>query len=78
MKTLIIRKPKFMRDDRAMLMWVNIAELVTKEMDNPELTLDQKFDLLTKLGECFSNAAKVGGFLRRRDFINWMIAQTCH
>ena len=73
MKTLIIRKPKFLRNDDVMKTYIDIGESITKIMDDSKLTTDQKYELLMKLNECLHKAAKAGGFFRTEDFCKWML-----
>lgn len=73
MKSIIIRKPKFMRSDAAMVAYVRCANACGKSLDTQDnLTLDEKYELARKIGECINKAAKAGGFLRTKDFIKWM------
>ena len=41
MKTIIFRKPKFMRSDIAMKAFIDVAECISKTMCKSELTLDE-------------------------------------
>ena len=72
MKTIIIRKPKFMRNDVGMKNYLDVATTITKEANRPELTLDQKVDFLKKAGECLNKAAKAGGFFSVGDMRKWL------
>ena len=72
MKTSIFRKPKFMRSDAAMKAYISVAIAIMECMDSSELTLDEEYETLKKIGECMNKAAKVGGFLSTKDFIKWM------
>lgn len=72
MENIIIRKPKFMRDEATMATWVTVAESFSKEMNKPDLTLEMKSDLLVRIGYCLSEAAKAGGFFSTKDFCRWM------
>ena len=76
MKTIIIRKPKFMRNDDGMKTYLNVAETISKEACRPELTTEQRFDLLRKVGECMDKAAKAGGFRNINDMGKWMARNT--
>lgn len=62
MKPIILRKPKFMRDDSAMKMYIDVANTISNEMCRPELTSSQRLELLCEIGNCIRNAAKAGGF----------------
>ncbi len=72
MKTIIIRKPKFMRNDVAMKTYIDVANTISNEACRPELTSSQRLELLIKVGECLNEAAKAGGFLNVSDFSKWM------
>ena len=72
MKTLIIRKPKFLRSDRAMKTYIDIAASISSCMCDPELTSDEQYELAKKCGECLNKAAKAGGFFSTKDFIKWV------
>ena len=75
MKTIIIRKPKFMRSDIAMKTYIDVAETISKEACRPELTPEQRYDFLKKVGECLNKAAKAGGFRNVGDMHKWMKLQ---
>ena len=75
MKTLIIRKPKFMRSDAAVKAYIDIAESISKTMCESEMTLDEQYEQFKKLGECLNKAAKAGGFFTTKDFLKWMEMQ---
>ena len=72
MKSTIIRKPKFMRSETAMLTYMDVAKTIIKELDRPGLSTTGKYDLLMKLNRCFKGAAKAGGFFSVRDFLRWV------
>lgn len=76
MKPIIIRKPKFMRSDGIMKLYIDVAEAISKEACRPDLTPEQQFELLKKVGECLNKAAKAGGtFSTRNDikhFCEWL------
>lgn len=75
-KTIIIRKPKFMRNDDVMKTYINVAKSIAKCMDETECTSDQKYEMLKEVGECINKAAKAGGFLSTKDFNKWIFSQT--
>ena len=75
MKTIIFRKPKFMRSDIAMKAFIDVAECISKTMCKSELTLDEQYEMLKTIGECINEAAKAGGFFSTKDFIKWMEIQ---
>lgn len=72
MKSIIIRKPKFMRSEIGMKTYIDVAETIGKEACRPELNSEQRCDLLKKVGECINKASKAGGFLNTKDFLKWM------
>lgn len=72
MKTIIIRKPKFMRNDTMMHIYIDVANVINEQACNPDLTPDQRYYFVRRMGECLNKAAKAGGFLRTKDFIRWM------
>ena len=76
MKPIIIRKPKFMRSDDIMKLYIDVAEAISKEACRPDLTLEQQFELLKKVGECLNKAAKAGGFRSVGDMCKWIELQT--
>ena len=76
MKPIIIRKPKFMRDDGLMKTYIDIAETISKEACGPELTTEQRYDFLRRVGYCLDKAAKAGGFRNVGDMHKWMELQT--
>ena len=72
MKTIIIRKPKFMRNDVGMKDYLNVAGILSKEANRSELTLDQQVTFLKEAGECLNKAAKAGGFFSVGDMHKWL------
>lgn len=73
MKSIIIRKPKFMRSDAAMKAYMVCAESISRTLaTQKDLTSDELYEYMKKLGECINDAAKAGGFLRTKDFLTWM------
>ena len=72
MNTIIIRKPKFMRNDIGMKTYMDVAETICKEACKPDLNSEQRYDFMKKVGECMNKAAKAGGFLSTKDFLKWM------
>lgn len=72
MKTIIIRKPKFMRNDVAMKTYIDVAATITNEAARPEMTLDQQVSFLKKAGECLNKAAEAGGFRNVGDMQKWL------
>lgn len=76
MKNIIIRKPKFMRSDSVMKTYIDVAETISKEACRPELTPEQRYDFLKRVGECLNKAAKAGGFRNVGDMCKWMELQS--
>lgn len=76
MKTIIIRKPKFMRNDDVMRTYISVAETISKEACRPERTTEQRFELLSKVSEYMGEAAKAGGFRNISDMCRWMARNT--
>ena len=74
MKTIIIRKPKFMRSDYVMKTYIDVAATITNEATRSEMTPDQQVSLLKKAGECLNKAAKAGGFRNVGDMHKWLTA----
>jgi hypothetical protein len=72
MKPIIIRKPKFMRNDEAMWTYIQVANAIGKEACKPDITLDQQFSLLIKECKCLKKAAKAGGFRNMNDMYKWL------
>lgn len=72
MMTIIIRKPKFMRSDIAMKGYIDVAASFSKEACRPELTPEQRYEMLRSAGECLNKAAKAGGFRNVRDLDKWL------
>ena len=70
--TIIIRKPKFMRDDVAMKTYIDVAATIANEATRPEMTLEQQVSFLKKVGECLNKAAKAGGFRNAGDMYKWL------
>lgn len=75
MKPIIIRKPKFMRSDRVMKTYIDVADTITKEACRPELTPEQRYDFLVQVGVCLNKAAAAGGFISVGDMYKWMESQ---
>lgn len=70
--TTIIRKPKFMRNDECMKIFIDVAYEYSKLLDDPKCTIEDQVRILKKIGQCINNAAKAGGFFRTKDFLNWI------
>lgn len=73
MKTIIIRKPKFMRSDDVMKTYIDVAATISKEASDSKLTLDQQIALLKEAGKCLNKAAKAGGFRNVSDMHKWLM-----
>lgn len=76
MKPIIIRKPKFMRSDSVMKTYIDVAATISEEAARPELTPEQQYEFLRKVGECLNKAAKAGGFRNVGDMCKWIELQT--
>jgi hypothetical protein len=72
MKKFILRKPKFMRSDVAMATYIKVAKTISDEICKSD-SIDEKCELLKKMGECINKAAKAGGFFRTKDFIDYFM-----
>ena len=70
MNNFIFRKPKFMRSDEGMAAYIKVAYTISKELLKTD-SVDERYELLKKIGECTNKAAKAGGFLTTKDFIKW-------
>lgn len=70
MNNFIFRKPKFMRSDEVMATYIKVAYTISKELLKTD-SVDERYELLKKIGECINKAAKAGGFLNTKDFIKW-------
>lgn len=68
---IIIRKPKFMRNDEVMRSYLIVAATITKEACRPDLSQDARVDSLAMAGGCMKKAAKAGGFMSVKDMIDW-------
>lgn len=72
MKPIIIRKPKFMRNDKAMWLQLSIATSIMEVACKPDVTPEHQVDLLKKAGKCLNDAAKAGGFFNVSDMHKWL------
>ena len=77
MKKIIIRKPKFMRNDEGMKAYIRVAESISEEVGKAD-SIDEQYCLLKQMGECINEAARAGGFFSTEDFIKWMNLQKNH
>lgn len=80
MKTIILRKPKFMRNDKWMLglmetasSCADAASIMQKHDD-----IEACYEFMSKAGDCLNLAAKAGGFFRTKDFFRWLELQKEH
>lgn len=71
MKHIIIRKPKFMRNDELMHEWIKIAQNIQKQIKESDTTESQYIDLWNGWWHCIHNAAKAGGFFSKDSFMRW-------
>lgn len=75
MNSIIIRKPKFMRNDAVMWLNLKVAAIIAEQAARPELTTEQQYELLAKISKPLNNAAKAGGFFSVKDFNKWLARQ---
>ena len=75
MKTIIIRKPKFMRDDNAMRAYIKVYCAMVNSMDD-NASLEDTIDDLSESAKILNKAAKAGGFLSTKDFLRWVEKQS--
>lgn len=78
MNTMIIRKPKFMRNDALAKTYLEIAETMVRCTDTPDITTDDRYEMLKKCGEFLNKASKAAGFFRTKDFIKWNETRKSH
>lgn len=71
MKTLIIRKPKFMRSDIVMKTYMDVAAAMSEQAAKPGISVSEQYELLKKAAECLNKAAEAGGFYSTKDFLKW-------
>ena len=76
MKTPIIRKPKFMRNEVIMKYYVTKINYINNTMRCIGLSPSIRKEMLTELDECINKAAKFGGFFNTKGFNRWM--ETCN
>ena len=69
---IIIRKPKFLRDDEAMALYISIANEAAKVATMDGITLEHKYEMLRQAGKMINMAAKAGGFFSTRDMSRWI------
>lgn len=77
MKTIILRKPKFMRSDACMLAYIETAEAMSNcacSAVNSQ-DVDVAYEYMNKAGECLNKAAEAGGFFTTLDMLNWIEKQ---
>jgi hypothetical protein len=75
MKTPILRKPKFMRNDVIMRNDITVATYAAKLLNDPDITEDQRHELMCMIATSINSAAKYGGFFSTGDFIKWLESQ---
>ena len=75
MKTLIIRKPRFMREDGSMKLYTEIAMGIIEQINRPETPWLERYELMKRLEEHLDKAATSGGFFNTKDFLRWMDEQ---
>ena len=73
MKDIIIRKPKFMRNDKYMDYYMEVAMKLYRHLQiNNGLTFDEQMRELIFIADTINKSAKYGGFFRLKDFMKWM------
>lgn len=75
MKTPIIRRPKFMRNDHRMTVNLTIAETLRTIMRESDMTLEEQYEMCETIRDCMKKAAKAGGFLSVGDLLRWLDEQ---
>lgn len=73
----ILRKPKFMRDDKHMQELIDTAEMCVKAIDRAR-DAEEKDYFATYAALFFERAARAGGFLTMNGFIKWFDNQKNH
>lgn len=72
MKKLIIRKPKFMRNEALMQQFIERAQDIQKQIKSCESPLDSQYiDLWDTWWHHIGAAAKAGGFFNVDSFLEW-------
>ena len=74
MKKLILRKPKWMRNDQAMRDMITLAYTIIEPLGITYKSVDEEMWIMAKAGECIKQAAKYGGFFTVEAFIKYMKA----
>jgi hypothetical protein len=75
MKTIIIRKPKFMRDDKLMEGHIAIAKGIAETIEQVGIVSAEMQGMFTEMNYHWNKAAQAGGFFRIEDFWRWMDEQ---
>lgn len=75
MTTITMRKPSFMRNDTKMRVHLKVIDTLTKELNDPKLTHEERYNLLASLRLAYDDAAKAGGFLGKSVFLKWLDSQ---
>jgi hypothetical protein len=75
MNTLVLRKPKFMRDDIRMATHMDTIDMLSNKLSNPDLTLGERYELLIEINNCIDMAVEAGGFMNVGEFIKWLNTQ---
>ena len=77
MKTFIIRKPKFMRNEEGFKAYVKCIETIDEALCNTRSKEERDY-LIRKIRYCTNKAVEAGGFFNAEDFIKWMYLQKKH
>lgn len=75
MNTLVLRKPKFMRDDIRMAMHMDTIDMLINKLYDPNLPLGHRYELIKEMNDCIDMAVEAGGFMNVGEFIKWLNAQ---
>lgn len=69
---MIIRKPKFMRNELLMQQMIEAAQDIQRQIGSCEPMMDSQYvDLWDNWWHCIRIAAKAGGFFNLDDFREW-------
>ena len=71
MKTIMLRKPKFMRDEAVMAAYMTVASSMAKEATKTQ-DVEKQYEFLNRAGEYMNKASEAGGFFRTKDFFKWL------
>lgn len=69
--TTIIRKPKFMRNDRLMANYYDIGCTIMEQAEKTE-NVDEQLGYTIEAMQIFEKASKAGGFLNAGSMFKWL------